>query len=500
MHVTTHRFLLLPLVVFLLQSAFLAPPVAHAQANVHVYALKDSGSCDVGSACPVDLVSLAVGAGSQDRDLGVLESPQGDAVPLHALALSPHSQLFGTDGGNLYKVNVLCPQLNCTTTLVHSVKLPAGDNITALAFHPDGRMFAGTRAGRLIVVDPKTGNVRGAHDFGASDSRLPGNFSRGFGFDGGLVFGSNGALYATVIACPSCTPATEGATPHDALALMPPSAFSRAAIVSPDLGFAAVHGLVFVAGESAGSTPVLLGTTGAQPAGSACASSGAVVRLQATGGSGRLMRCLGFAVIGAAANPILPPLIASVSFRRVVHPGRRQIVNVRASPDTVTRLVVTFPNGDSLVKKVIAGTAGRARFSYVQRASEISRWSSKAHMRVVVGSGQTETSERFTYRIALGAIDAAVTPRIADAGSGVTVYVHTWPHRRVLAYLLFPNGRVQQLKGRTGGAGWAALHGRLRINTVVSGSRTIEVIALLARGPVRISTATSLVIGTRGTH
>jgi hypothetical protein len=120
-------------------------------------------------------------------------------------------------------------------------------------------------------------------------------------------------------------------------------------------------------------------------------------------------------------------------------------------------------------------------------------------MRVLVGSGQTEASEIYSYSITFAAIDVAVTPRAVLPGGKVTIYVHTWPHRQVAAYLLFPNSRIVKLRGTTGAGGWASLHSRIARKAVSGAVRRIEVIALPANGNPGTSTSTSFVVSKPGT-
>jgi hypothetical protein len=202
--------------------------------------------------------------------------------------------------------------------------------------------------------------------------------------------------------------------------------------------------------------------------------------------------------LGATANPILPPLIASVTLRAKVRPGARQVVVVRASPDTVTRMVVDFPNGDTFSRKQISDTSGRASFKFIQRGSKIARFNNRALVTVSVGSGQNQLTEQYPYRVLFGSMDVAVSPRGAIVGSRVKVYVHTWPNRMVEIDLLYPNSRLVRLSRKTGRGGWLSAHQRIQPGAVSGNRRTVAVIAFLANGPSSVSASTSFVVQRSG--
>jgi hypothetical protein len=200
---------------------------------------------------------------------------------------------------------------------------------------------------------------------------------------------------------------------------------------------------------------------------------------------------LAFQATGATANPILPPLIASVRLKSRVHPGHLQVVVVRVSPDTVTRLVVVFPNGDTLTRRQIADTSGQATFSFVQPRSKIGRFSSRALVTVSVGSGQNQSSEQYGYKVLFGSIDVVASPRDIAPGSRVRLYVHTWPNRKVSIALLYPNSRLRKISRKTGAGGWLSASQRVLSGAVSANRRTVTVVALLSKGPLWVSASTS---------
>jgi hypothetical protein len=410
--------------------------------------------------------------------------------------MSPDNRLFGSDGSQLFAIDTSCAQSICTARPIGIPVAQAEDSINGLTFHPNGTLYAGTQAGKLLKVNPKTGAISTVHDFGTGTGYLTAQFNQGFGFEGGLAFGPNGGLYATVAPCPQCT--TVGAASADSGVAVIMAPFKTAKVEVQDAGFVAMRGLVFVGGEEAGSSPVLLGTVQAQPPGSACGENGAIVTFDTPTSAPTLARCLSFQSTGATANPILPPLIASVTLRPKVHPGHRQVVIVRVSPDTVTRLVVVFPNGDTLTRRQIADTSGRATFSFVQPRSKIGRFSSRAQVTVSVGSGQNQSSEQYGYKVLFGSIDVVASPREVAAGSLVHLYVHTWPNRKVSIALLYPNSRLLKTSRKTGAVGWLSTQQRVLTGAVSGTRRTVAVVALLSKGPLWVSASTSFDIRVAG--
>ncbi len=483
-----------PVLVILLCSAM--SHVAQAQTDLHVYVLKVASACSIGS-CAVDLETVSPASTGDDQDLGPIRATDGSFPAIITIALSPVNQLYGSDGSQLFSIETSCPQSICAARAIGAPASLQGDVIRGLTFDPSGTLYAGTRAGRLLKVNVKTGSVSTVHDFGAATPNLPGKFAQGFGFEGGLAFGPNGGLYASVFACPHCQYLADPGPLPDGMALMMPQ-FTSAKILVENAGFVALRGLVFVAVQEAGSSPILLATAEAQPAGGACAGSGTLLSFDSPPAAAHLVRCLSFQALGATANPVLPPLIASVTLRAKVSPGARQIVVVRVSPDTVTRLVVAFPNGDTLTRKQIADTSGRATFSFIQPRSKIARFSNRALVTVSVGSGQNQSSEQYPYRVLFGSMDVAVSPRETVAGSRVKVYVHTWPNRMVEIDLLYPSSRLVRLSRKTGQGGWLSARQQIEPGAVSGSRRTVAVIAFLARGPSSVSASTSFVVQQSG--
>jgi hypothetical protein len=177
-----------------------------------------------------------------------------------------------------------------------------------------------------------------------------------------------------------------------------------------------------------------------------------------------------------------------------------QTVQIVVSPVTVTRMIVNFPNGDTLSRKQISDTTGAATFSFLQTASKITKGGAIASVRIEVGSGGTLTSDVYRYHIGFGTIDAVVKPRTASPGDSYTIFVHTWPHRRVLVYLLYPDSHVVNLVGTTGAEGWATFRRRLNQGALVGHDDHIQVIAILNPGPLKDSTTTSLGVTAQGQH
>jgi hypothetical protein len=463
---------------------------------VRVYALGVTTPCGTTGRCPAELVALAPVIGGSDSVLGNIQTSSGAMPAMTSIALAPDDRLYGMAGSRLYTINTACPGAVCKAKSIGTASSLAGDTVTGITFYPDGRLFAVTAGGKIVTLNTANGQATLVHDFGGQQPDVPSPYGSGLKFQGGIAFGLKGILYATVVPCAACAPASEPAQ-HDGLVAIGQPAFATLSVVSRDIGFAGVDGLVFVAGDAAGSAPLLLGTTlGPAPA-AGCPGGSGLLRLSADG-TGTLERCAAASLEGATANPILPPLIVSVKLHSSVRPGTTQVVRTEVSPVTLTRMTVTFPNGDILTRKQISNTLGVATFLFRQSGSKITRASKTARVQIDVGSGGTLTSDAYKYRIGFASIDAIASPRSAAPGGSFTVFVHTWPRRSLLVYLLYPDSHVVEIVGRTGANGWATFHRRVERDALVGRTDSIQIVAVLNPGPLKDSATTSLGISAPG--
>jgi hypothetical protein len=474
----------------------LAPASAQSETDVHVYALGAGTSCGTTTRCPVELVALAPGVGGSDSVLGRIQTSTGASPAISSIALSPDNHVYGVGGRHLYSIDTACTASVCLAKSLGTASALGTDTIAGMTFNPDGRLFAGTAGGKLVTLSTQNGQSTLVHDFGGQQPDVPAPYSGGLVFHGGLAFGLKGILYATVVPCAACAPASESPQ-HDGLIAIAQPTFTDLTVVSRDIGFPAVDGLVFVAGADAGSPPVLLGTTLGPAADAGCATGSALVRLSADG-TGTLARCASLPLEGATANPILPPLIISVKLHSSVQARATQVVQAEVSPVTLTRMTVSFPNGDTFTRKQISDTLGTVIFKFTQSASKVARRSNTARVRIDVGSGGTLTSDVYAYHIGFASVDAVVSPRSAAPGDGFTIYVHTWPRRSLLVYLLYPNSHVFELVGRTGASGWASFHRTVDRGALYGSADSIQIVAVLNPGPLKDSATTSLGVSAPG--
>ena len=141
-----------------------------------------------------------------------------------------------------------------------------------------------------------------------------------------------------------------------------------------------------------------------------------------------------------------------------------------------------------------SNASGIASYTYTQGASKTLHNRFVATVIVKVGNPPNRPSATATYRIGWGKIDASVEPRTQAVGKIVNVYVHTTLSKRVVAYLLFPNGKLVTLYGRTGPHKF--MHKRYKIprGWVTARNRKVKVLARLQSGRPPVSTQTFFMV------
>jgi hypothetical protein len=182
------------------------------------------------------------------------------------------------------------------------------------------------------------------------------------------------------------------------------------------------------------------------------------------------------------------PRLAAV-LRSRVSPGSRQTVAVTSDPRVPVRLTVTYPNGDQLTKAGTTDASGSTRLSYRQRASEITRESSTAHVTVEAGRAPRVTTVQRSYRIGWSAVDVSVEPRVASPGRSVTIWVHARPGTAAKVTVGASHRTLARLAGRTDRSGWARLRYAIP-RAQAAGSLLVS--AAVSRRSKRFTTSTTL--------
>jgi outer membrane protein assembly factor BamB len=183
----------------------------------------------------------------------------------------------------------------------------------------------------------------------------------------------------------------------------------------------------------------------------------------------------------------------SIKLKSSVKAGSQQVITVTSTPKAVIRFRVQYPNGDHQSKRLTANSKGIATYKYIQGSSKTLHNRFTATVIVKAGNPPCQTSATATYKIKFGKIDASVEPRTQSPGKVVNIYVHTTLSKRVVASVLFPNGKSITLTGHTGPHGF--MHKRLPVTSsmVRGANRKVKVVARLQLRPA-ISTQTTFTI------
>jgi hypothetical protein len=178
-------------------------------------------------------------------------------------------------------------------------------------------------------------------------------------------------------------------------------------------------------------------------------------------------------VASATSAPVAAaPLI--VRLKSVVKPGSRQVISVKTGPNLAVRIRVDFPNGNHQVGNKMAGPNGTARYTYIQRPSEIRHDSRKARV-TITAPGESSESATSSYRIGFGPIDVSAEPRIVHAGATVNIWVHASPFATVSIRLWDGGTSLADLRAHAGARGWAHRRYAISRNGPLTAGHTIRV-------------------------
>jgi hypothetical protein len=138
----------------------------------------------------------------------------------------------------------------------------------------------------------------------------------------------------------------------------------------------------------------------------------------------------------------------------LVRPGEKQTVTVSTAPHRALTLSVIMPNGATIGQHGSSSATGRLRFTFVQPANALSRYSRVAIVHVSLDDNPARSVEG-AYRVAFAAIDLVVPSQPIPENSNATVWVHTRPRTLVEVWDDLWDW-PQEVKGTTGSHGWFA--------------------------------------------
>lgn len=113
----------------------------------------------------------------------------------------------------------------------------------------------------------------------------------------------------------------------------------------------------------------------------------------------------------------------SVTLRKLVLPGQRQLMSIVASPNTSLRISVVYPNGNRHSVLRAVPSSGALTYTYTQPSSVITPWHSAG--RVLVTDLHSGASTVASYAIAKGHFDLHIAPPKALPGHRVTFWVYS---------------------------------------------------------------------------
>jgi len=190
----------------------------------------------------------------------------------------------------------------------------------------------------------------------------------------------------------------------------------------------------------------------------------------------------------ATAGPTqIPAPTATITLKARVKAGSKQVIKVTTTANAQIRFRINYPNGDHQSHRGTTKANGALTYKYTQGSSKIFHNRKYATVLITLPGGTTLTKQ---YKILLGKIDAAVQPRVQSVGHRVQVWVHTSRRTRVVAFLLFPNGRLHKLNGRTGPKGWVHIGYKIGRGMTSGRNHRVTVIARVFNHP-SIATRTS---------
>jgi hypothetical protein len=133
--------------------------------------------------------------------------------------------------------------------------------------------------------------------------------------------------------------------------------------------------------------------------------------------------------VPAAVAADAPHLSLTIA-HQLIQPGEKQTVTVVTAPRRMLTLSVTLPNGATFGQHGSSSAKGRLRFTFVQPANALSRYSRVAIVHVSLDDNPARSVEG-AYRVAFAAIDLVVPSQPIPENSNATVWVHTRPRTLV---------------------------------------------------------------------
>jgi len=195
----------------------------------------------------------------------------------------------------------------------------------------------------------------------------------------------------------------------------------------------------------------------------------------------------------SATSTLVPAAPLVVHLKSAVKPGSRQIISIKSGPNLAVHIRVDFPNGNHQVGNKKAGPNGIARYTYVQRPSEIRHDSQIARVTITVPDRSGVSATR-SYRIGFGPIDVSAEPRIVHAGAPVGIWVHA-PRFAAVSIQLWDGGKsLADLHAHAGARGWAHRRYTISRNGPLTSGRTIRVRASYQEATRRPVTSSSFQI------
>ena len=185
-----------------------------------------------------------------------------------------------------------------------------------------------------------------------------------------------------------------------------------------------------------------------------------------------------------------PVCALAATLKTQVKVGKKQSIKITCTPNTVIHARVNYPNGDHQSKSVTTKANGTVTYTYTQGASKIMHNRLYANVILRAGSGASQVNLTKQYKILFGKIDVSAEPRTQAVGKVINIYVHTSKKTPVVAYLIFPNGNVTKVFGKTGPKGWAHLRYKVVKGKTRGSNHRVHVLAKLASGRPNISNKT----------
>jgi outer membrane protein assembly factor BamB len=406
-----------------------------------------------------------------------------------SLTLSPDGSTFYVAGAASVMYAIPATGSNAGKQVTTTFYL-TGPAVSSPAIDGNGNIYVTTLNGTLDSFSPGSGNERSGFPYVASDHA--GSVSTPAIGSGIVVFGdNNGSLYDV---SPSSGQPVWSSFPHTGAAIGSSPAIASNGVIyvgSNDgnvYAFSTATGQVIsvkLASAAVNSSPAI-GPDKSVWVGS---QAGVVYRFQEL----QVPPTPSQQTSTPTATPTGSPVTATstptstgtsgspptIKLKSSVKAGSQQVITVTSTPKAVIRFRVEYPNGDHQSKRLTASAKGIVTYRYTQGSSKTLHNRFTATVIVKAGNPPNQTSATATYNIKFGKIDASVEPRAQSAGKIVNIYVHTTLSKRVVASVLFPNGRSITLAGHTGPHGF--MHKRLKVPSgmVRGANHKVKVVARL---------------------